>query len=113
MTFDERERSLWPPIEVHGPEHRLEGIGEDRRLRRPSAAASPLPSLMKVPARCHWLLPPAQCPLTTLLRRSVSRPSGHVGETMESDVGNRPSEHGIAQELEPLVAGRAAVFRAP
>ena len=93
-----------PAVDVHGAEHGLEGVREDRRLlatagRRPRprrAAARAEPSSSATSARA--------AALTTPLRTTGQSTLGELGETPEGDVGHDPAEHRVAQELQALVA---------
>ena len=51
--------------------------------------------------------------LTTPLRMPVSWPSDMSREASEGDVGGDPAEHGVAEELEPLVALVPGMLGAP
>ena len=82
-------------------------------LVAPSAAASPLPSLMNGP-EADVVRSIGQCVAVDHALAKVGQPTlRYVDEAMECDVGDRPSEHRITEELETLVAVRVAVLGTP
>src|SRR5215208_4558176 len=97
-------------VEVDGPEHGLEGVGQDRGL-------VPAAGQLLAPAQPHGV---ADAQLAGHLGEHVhvdrGRPQlgqlalGQVGEGAVDDVGDDQAEHGVAEELEPLVGGQAAVL---
>ncbi len=113
QALDEAEGRRRPTIEVHRTQHRLEGIAEDRRLGSTTGGVFAFAQQDAV----------AQPDLERDLgqRRCVDHALAQVGELAFGEiavhsvgqVGHHPAEHGVAQELEPLVAGRATHFGAP
>src|SRR5215218_4559853 len=106
----QRGRPRQALVQVDGPEHGLEGVGQDRGL---VAAARQL----LTPAQAHGL---ADAELAGHLGEHVhvhrGRPQlgqlalGQVGEGPVDDVGHDQAEDGVAQELQALVGGQAAVL---
>jgi len=110
---DELARRLDAPREVHGADHGLEGVGEDRGLR---------------PTPRRILASPEQDGLgnAELDRERGERgrahdggpdagevPLGQLGEGAVEVGGDDDAEDGVAEELEPLVRRLPRVLRAP
>src|SRR5512133_3601793 len=97
-------------VDVDGPEHGLEGVGQDGGLVAPARQ-------LLAPAQAYGV---AHAQLAGHLGQHVhvhrGRPQlgqlalGQVGEGAVDDVGDDQAEHGVAQELEPFVGGQAAVL---
>src|SRR5215211_601759 len=106
----QRGRPRQALVQVDGPEHGLEGVGQDRGL---VAAARQL----LAPAQTDGL---ADAELAGHLGEHVhvhrGRPQlgqlalGQVREGAVDDVGHDQAEDGVTQELEALVGGQAAVL---
>ena len=113
VALHERERCIGSTIEVHRTEYGFECVGENRVLRRPIGSglssseldAWPEPDVVGCVGermRVHHAL------------AEVGQPSlGNVSEPMEGDVCNRPAEHRVTEELQPLIAVGVAVLCAP
>ena len=100
-------------VEVDGPDDRLDGVGEDRRL---------------APAPRDVLAPPEQQGVAEVeLHGHLGQHAGvdhrgthlgegalgHVGVGAVAVLGHDEAEHGVTEELEALVGGDAARLRAP
>ena len=98
------------PGEVDRPDHRLDGVGQDRRLVAPPGG----------------LLAPAEPDVLTQADRAsdlgqragvddggaqLGQPAlGEVGMGAVERLGDDHAEHGVAEELQPLVGGQPAVL---
>ena len=91
------------------PRRRRTGSTASRAARRRLAP----PSRMCGPRSISSATSASATALTTLLRRSVSDPRGVRRSVGYDDVGDDPAEHGVAEELEPLVAVGARRLGAP
>src|SRR5215218_6034442 len=97
-------------VEVDGAEQGLEGVGQDGGL-------VPAARQLLAPAQAHGVADPE---LAGHLGEHVhvdrgrpqlgQLPLGQVGEGAVDDVGDDQAEHGVAEELEALVGGQAAVL---
>ncbi len=100
-------------IEVHRAEHGFERVGQDRRLlgptRRGLAAAEP-DVRPEVDLRRHV---GERQRVHDALAEVGELTFGRVIEPPVRDVGDRPTEHRIAEELQPLVAQIPGMLRAP
>ena len=101
-------------VEVDGADDRLDGVGQDRRLR-PTAAG--VLALAERAARRPGRPPPPTsaraAALTTDARTLASSPSGMSPKVVVDVVGHDQAEHGVAEELEPLVRLVPGVLGAP
>ncbi len=92
-----------PAREIHRRDQRLDRVGEDVRLLPLGRGPCPAPHRQALPQAC--LPPPSR------QGRSVDQGGAHAGELtlasqrmfLEERLGHADPEHGIAQELEPLV----------
>jgi hypothetical protein len=102
-----------PGHDVDDAEHGLEGVGEDRRLLPPAGAVLALAEQQRL----------TEPELDGHLRQGGGRhdrrpdlgerPFGQLGVGAEQVVGDDDAEHGVAEELEPLVRRPAGVLGAP
>ena len=112
LAQHELARGLPAGVEVDRPEDRLEGVGQDGGLG---------------PATRSFFAPAQQEDLThSEPRRHLRQDAGvhhggadlgqlafgEVGEAVERVAGHDETQHGVAQELEPLVGGRASLLLA-
>ena len=109
----DRPARLEPAVEVDGGDHRLHRVGEDRRLVA-SARTRPRPCPAAATAR-------GRAPRATSASASAFTTDGaHLGQLalgqlrvlLVDVVGDDEAEHGVAEELEPLVRLLDAVLRA-
>ena len=106
ITLDRPSCRVEATVQVDRPEQRLERISEERRLSPPPERSSPTPRRSQAPrpiasaycarerARDRLRFPARQLSL------------GFAGKGAEEPVGGDQAEHGVAQELEPLVVSR-------
>ena len=107
-----RRRRLEPAVEVHRGDDRLHRVGQDRRLGAPAR-------------RVLALAEPQRRTEVELLRDLGQRLGahdrgaqlrqlalGHLGVVLVDVVGDDEAEHGVTEELEPLVRVLDAVLRA-
>ena len=96
--------------EVDRADHRLDGVGEDRRLVRPPVISSPRPS---------WTCSPSPIVAGHVGQRAgVDDRGAQLGQLALGEVGVGPverlgdddAEHRVAEELQPLVGGQPAVL---
>ena len=80
---------------------------------RPPESSSPLPSRRCSPTPRPSATSARATEFTTVLRISVRAPFVEVGVHAVHVIGDDHAEHGVAEELEPLVRGVAGVLRAP
>ena len=104
---------LQPLGEVGGADDRLQGVGQDRRLLPPAGELLALAE--------QQVLADAEALGHLGQRHGVHDRLADLGERALVEVGVHPvdvigddhAEHGVAEELEPLVRGVASVLRAP
>ncbi len=113
MTLHDREGRVGAAIEIHGAQHGLERVGQDRRFGRAAGGGLALAELDEG-AEPDVVRRVGQC-LTVhdALAQVGEATFRHIGEAVKSDVGDRPPEHGIAEKLEALVAVGITVFGTP
>ena len=100
-------------VDVHRAEHRLEGVGQDRRLlppTRPVLAAPEQEELAETEGLGHV---GQREGVDHALAHAGQRALGQLTEPAVGEVGDDPPEDGVAQELQPLVADGARVLGAP
>ena len=95
-------------VDVDGTDHRLERIGEDRVL---VASATGCLAVAEHDERTETDLAGAvgkgvrvDDGLTEIAQAAL----GVVGKSVEGDVSDHPTEHGVTEELEPFVRMRLA-----
>ena len=101
-------------VDVHGTEHGLQRVGQDRRLL--AAAGSVLTAgrgAGKSPSPRSLGHGRQRQRVDHALAHTGQVTLGQIGEAAERQIGDDPAEHGIAEELEALVAQRPRVFGAP
>ena len=113
QVHDQRRRVVPPPVEVDGADHRLHGVGQDRRLLPPAGRVLAL-------AQAHRL---AQTQLGRGLGQGarVHHCRPHLGQVALRQVGvgavevggDHQPEDAVAQELEALVRQLARALGAP
>ena len=109
---DERSRCLRTTIQVDRSDDRLEGVGQNGLLVAPTGRQLPVPEADRITQPDN--------PGHLGERRSTHDRGADHGQVPlrkarvvpEKLVGYHHSQHGVAQELQPLV-GRAAILRAP
>ena len=112
QPLDHAVRSLGAAVEVHRAEHRLEGIGQDRRLVG-AAGSSLTASEQDVRPEIEVLGDLGQRDRVDHALAQVGQLAlGHVVAVVHH-VGDRPAEHGVAEELQPLVADRTGGLGTP
>ena len=111
--LDEVERGDGPAVQVDRPEHRLERVGQDRCLRPPAGPRLALAEQQPVTELEAAGDGRERCRVDHALAQVGQLPLGHVGVAAVDEVGHRPAEHGISEELEPLVRLLAGRLRAP
>ena len=101
--FDARRDSLKPSVEKKGANERFEGVREDRRPAMP--CAPPFPLAENQPVRKTEPLRKARQRLLPHQTSAGARqiPFTRCRETAVEERRNRPAEHGVAQELQPLI----------
>ena len=96
--------------EVHGTDHGLDGVGEDRRLLPPSRgllATAELDVLADADAPTHL----GQRPGVDDRRPQLGQPAlGEVGVGAVERLGHDHTEHRVAEELQALVGRQPAVL---
>ncbi len=109
-AVDDRGGRLDPATEVHRADHGLDGVGEDRGLVTSAGRLLAAPELDVVaepdPDRHH-----CQGPCVDDGGAQLGEPTlGQVGVHEVESLGHHDPEHGVAEELEPLVGGQPAVL---
>ena len=102
-----RLRGVEAPIEKHRAQNRFQRIGQNGRTAESTALQFTLAQAQYVAQfqldcnLCQCLLP------YQIGTQSRQTPLGQAGKSIVEGPGNRAVQHGIAQELEPLVVGCA------
>ena len=93
--------------------HRLEGVGQDRRLHPPARGVLALAEQQAVAELDRQRHLGQRAGVHDRLAQVGELPLGQLLVAAVDEVGDDPAEHGVAQELEPLVGRVAGVLRAP
>ena len=100
-------------VEIHGGDHRLERVGEDRLLGAPAGRVFTLAE-QQVRAEVDLLRDLGEHARVHDAGAHLGELAfGQVGKVLEHVVRDDEAEHGVAEELEALVRLRLAVLRAP
>jgi hypothetical protein len=95
---------------VHGADHRLDRVGQDRGLVAATGGVL-APAELDVLAQADGATDLGQRPGVDHGGAELGQPAlGQVGMADVERLGDHDAEHGVAEELQPLVGGQATVL---